>query len=344
MSGRHRGWVRAAIAIATIALIGVFARTVDWSRAWDAMSNADPLFICLAVTVNLATLVIKAIRWRLFLAPIGVPSVGLAIRSTLAGAALNNVLVAHGGDAARVAAVARLANVSSADVLATAAVDKFCDLATYVVIFVVAAFALPLPPELARWRMPGLASIAAVAAVAAVIIWRSQPSSSGTGAPEVTTFATRTRAYIRRLVKTLAQVSTARRLTIALSIALTAWAGQWATFHFAAVAASFPATPATSLLALLTVNASFLVRLTPGNVGVFQLLYALAATSAGLDRDGAVAVAFLISLIQYIPVTSTGLVLAASLARRDVRVPVGASLERNDIVTTRPGGGPHGRT
>src|SRR5688572_29791421 len=79
VSRPHRGWVHTAIAIATLALIGLFARTVDWSRAWDAMSRADPLFVCLAVAVNLATVVIKAVRWRLFLAPIGVTSVGLAI-------------------------------------------------------------------------------------------------------------------------------------------------------------------------------------------------------------------------------------------------------------------------
>src|SRR4029434_2018380 len=85
------------------------------------------------------------------------------------------------------------------------------------------------------------------------------------------------------------------------------------TFHYAAHAAAFPTTAADSLLALLVVNASFAVRLTPGNVGVFQVLYALTATSTGLDTDSAVAVAFLISLIQYIPVTLIGLLLARSL-------------------------------
>jgi uncharacterized membrane protein YbhN (UPF0104 family) len=48
---------------------------------------------------------------------------------------------------------------------------------------------------------------------------------------------------------------------------------------------------------------------------VFQLLYALAATAVGLDKDAAVAAAFLIQLIQYIPVTVVGLLLAPSLAR-----------------------------
>ena len=133
-------------------------------------------------------------------------------------------------------------------------------------------------------------------------------------------------------------VATAPRLTVALVLALIAWAGQWATFHSAARAASFPASAASSLLALLTVNASFLVRLTPGNVGVFQFLYALAATAAGLDRDGAVAVAFLISLIQYIPVTSIGLALASSLTWRDESRTAATAFRRNDLATSRTGG------
>jgi uncharacterized membrane protein YbhN (UPF0104 family) len=123
----------------------------------------------------------------------------------------------------------------------------------------------------------------------------------------------RARSYWRRLTTTSVQLATPRRLAIALGLSFLSWAGQWATFHYAAHAAAFPTTPAVSLLALLVVNLSFVVRLTPGNVGVFQLLYVLAATSTGLDKDSAVAVAFLISLIQYIPVTIIGLLLARSL-------------------------------
>jgi uncharacterized membrane protein YbhN (UPF0104 family) len=123
--------------------------------------------------------------------------------------------------------------------------------------------------------------------------------------------------YWHRLIETSESVATRPRLAVAIVLSLAAWAGQWATFHYAAHAAAFPITPADSLVALLVVNASFLVRLTPGNVGVFQVLYALAATAAGLDRTAAVAVAFLIQLIQYVPVTLVGLVLAPSLVKRE---------------------------
>jgi uncharacterized membrane protein YbhN (UPF0104 family) len=132
----------------------------------------------------------------------------------------------------------------------------------------------------------------------------------------VASFGARARRYWRRLVATSASVTTRGRLASAILLSLIAWAGQWATYHYAAHAVAFATTPAESLLALLVVNASFIIRVTPGNVGVFQLLYALAVTSTGLDRDSAVAVAFLIQLVQYIPVTIIGLLLAPSLAAR----------------------------
>jgi uncharacterized protein (TIRG00374 family) len=313
-------WQRRAhwlVPLATLVLLALFARSVDWTHAWNATVHADPVLLGLATLANLASLVVKGARWWIFLSAAGVDGLGQSVRATMAGAALNNVLVANGGDAARVAIVAKRERISSASVLATLALDRLCDLTTYGLLFVIAAFTVPLPAELARWRTPGLVALGAFAAVTAVLVWRS--SSRTTPEPTDTavhgaSLVTRARAYWRRLVTTSASVATGPRIGVATVLSLAAWAGQWATFHYAAHAAAFPTTPAQSLLALLVVNASFLVRLTPGNVGVFQLLYALAATSTGLDRDSAVAVAFLIQLIQYIPVTVIGLLLAPSLA------------------------------
>ena len=83
----------------------------------------------------------------------------------------------------------------------------------------------------------------------------------------------------------------------------------------AAHAAALPISWPVSLLALILVNTSFLARLTPGNVGIFQLLYVLAATAAGLDRNRALAAGLLIQLAQYIPVTFIGLLLTPAFVR-----------------------------
>jgi uncharacterized protein (TIRG00374 family) len=308
-------WV---VLIATLALLAAFARSVDWRHAWQAINHADLGLLAVATAANLGTLVVKGVRWSIFLDAIGVPGVSQAVGATIAAAALNGVVVANGGDAARVAAMARRGAVSSAAVLATLAVDRFCDLITYALLFVTAAFALPLPPQLAGWRTPGLLVVGAIAVIAGVLIWRSGRGRADDQEeiPGVASFGARARRYWRRLVATSASVTTRGRLASAILLSLIAWAGQWATYHYAAHAVAFATTPAESLLALLVVNASFIIRVTPGNVGVFQLLYALAVTSTGLDRDSAVAVAFLIQLVQYIPVTIIGLLLAPSLAAR----------------------------
>ena len=309
-----RRWLHWAVPIATILLLALFARKVDWANAWSAITHADPVLLGVATIANLGTLVVKGVRWSLFLDAVGIRGTGQALRTTFAGHALNNVLVANGGDAVRVAATARNSKVSSATVLATLAIDKLCDLVSYAALFAVAAIWLPLPPQLARWRTAALIALVVMAiALAALVVWRPKHSHGDGLVAAEQRLVERARNYWRRLTATSAELATARRLTIAVGLSFLSWAGQWATFHYAAHSASFPTTAADSLLALLVVNLSFVVRLTPGNVGVFQLLYALAATSTGLDKDSAVAVAFLISLIQYIPVTIIGLLLARSL-------------------------------
>jgi uncharacterized membrane protein YbhN (UPF0104 family) len=90
----------------------IFARTVDWATAWSSIRNASVPLLLAAVGVNFLSLVFKAIRWWLFLRAAGSCSFPLALRATIAGAGLNNVLVANGGEAARVVFVSRSTDYS----------------------------------------------------------------------------------------------------------------------------------------------------------------------------------------------------------------------------------------
>jgi uncharacterized membrane protein YbhN (UPF0104 family) len=65
-----------------------------------------------------------------------------------------------------------------------------------------------------------------------------------------------------------------------------------------------------TVAAILAVNIGFAIRATPGNVGLFQVLYAATATAFGLDENQAIAVAFLIQTQQILPVTLLGIALA----------------------------------
>ena len=315
-----RGWqvVRWAAVLAVLALLALAARRIDWAAAWAAIRHASPALLAGATMVNLASLAIKGARWWLFLRPIGSPSLGLAIRATAAGAGLNNVLVANGGDAARVVFVTRATGLSGAAVLATLAVERLLDSVGYVVLFALSAAFLTFPPALQRWRVPALAAVAMLVVLAWALerLRHRAPASSSDAtdpAPQTPLLLStlgRLRAQSSRFIATARDISTAPRLALALALSMAAWACQIATFAMVALAAGAPLSLAGNSATLLATNLSLIVRATPGNVGVFQVAYAVTAGSFGVPRAAAVASSVLIQLLQIVPVTLLGIALA----------------------------------
>src|SRR5882672_11619806 len=102
MSPKLKKGIRWAISAAILVFLVLFARTINWHAAWSSMRHASLPLLAAAIGVNILSVLIKGVRWWLFLRPIGITSLWLAVRATVAGAGLNNVLVASGGDAARV--------------------------------------------------------------------------------------------------------------------------------------------------------------------------------------------------------------------------------------------------
>ena len=141
-------WGRLLLTLAIVVGLVLFARTVNWHDTWNEIRKCNGWMLLFASAVNLVCLVVKGIRWWVFLRPIGSPSLWLAIRATFAGAGLNNVLVANGGEAARVIFVSRATQIQSAKVLATLALERMFELVGYVVMLALAVSFLNLPPSI----------------------------------------------------------------------------------------------------------------------------------------------------------------------------------------------------
>ncbi|MFL5575339.1 MAG: lysylphosphatidylglycerol synthase transmembrane domain-containing protein [Gemmatimonadaceae bacterium] len=318
--GTLRRVVRWGVTVAILLLLVEFARQVDWAATWGSIRGASPGLLAAATAVNLLTLVVKGVRWWIFLRPAGARSLGLAVRATTAGAGLNNVLVANGGDAARVVFVTRSTGLPSATVLATLALERVFDAVGYVLLLVGAALVLPLPAGLARFRVPAeMALVGMVGALGVLALRRPAAAAPAAAVAEIAVPASilgRARRYLRRFASSVRELSTAPRFAGALALSMLSWVGQLACFHLTALAAGAPLPVAGSLVALLAVNAGLLVRATPGNVGVFQLAYALAATQFGVAREPAIAVALLIQTLQILPTTLLGVILAPEFVLR----------------------------
>ena len=322
------------VSVAVLAALVAFARTVDWSAVAAAARGADPLLLAGAVALNLLSLLLKGVRWWLFLRPMGARSFALAIRATFAGAALNNILVAQGGEGARVLLVARRAQISSAKVLAALAIERALDAVTYLILLVAAAWFLPLPRNIARWSWAASIALVVVLAALGVLAWHGgrrtvRPNALDAGGPpghgrvvasprthDPLSLVDRLRGYGSRFASSAAEVAGPGRLATALLLSIAAWILQIATYDFVARAALLPLPIAGSVAALIAIGVSFLVRATPGNVGIFQVVYVVTVRSFGVAAAPAMAVALLIQAVQVIPTLLAGALAAPRLLLR----------------------------
>lgn len=301
--------LRLGLTALILVMLVLFARKVNWHATWEGISSASRSLLIAAALVNIASIVVKAVRWWVFLRPIGATSFWLALKATFAGAGLNNVLVANGGEAARVVFVARSAHVPSATVLATLALERLFELVGYVTLLSLAATFLDLPHTLERVKPFAIAALVLMIALLVWLLRRPDAIHEPVG-PKAATWGGRVKHYFAALGRTIGAVSSLPRFTAALLLSVAAWALQVATYQMTARAAHLPMTTVATIAALLAVNLGFALRATPGNVGLFQAAYAATAVAFGLDRDQAIAVAFLIQAQQILPVTLLGVALA----------------------------------
>lgn len=301
--------LRFGLTALVLVMLVLFARRVNWHDTWQTIRAASLPVLLLAAVLNLASIVVKAVRWWIFLRPIGAKSFPLALRATFAGAGLNNVLVANGGEAARVVFVARSAHIPSAKVLATLALERLFELVGYVVLLSAAATFLTLPGSLARVKP---FAIVVLVGMLGLLVWllRRPDVVEAVAGPKPASWQGRLKVYGSRFVQTISVVSSGPRFISALLLSIIAWGLQVATYWMTAQSAHFPITIVETIAALLAVNLGFALRATPGNVGLFQAAYAATAVAFGLDRDHAIAVAFLIQAQQILPVTLLGVALA----------------------------------
>jgi len=300
--------LRLALTLVIVVGLVLFARKVNWHTTWQSITEANRTILLFAALVNLLSLALKAVRWWIFLRPVGATSLWMAIKATFAGAGLNNILVANGGEAARVVFVARAAHVKSAKILATLALERMFELIGYIILLALSVSFLELPSALTRFRPVAWVALAGVAILLVYLVRR--PERAEVIAPSTIGWRSRVANYMRHFLHTIGGISTGPRFATAIVLSVGIWALQLWTYSLTARAAHFNLPLVGTVAAILAVNLGFAVRATPGNVGVFQAMYAVTAAGFGMDKDQAIAVAFLIQTQQIIPVTLIGVILA----------------------------------
>ena len=313
MSPKLKKGIRWALSAAILVFLILFARTIDWHAAWNSMRHASLPLLAAAIGVNILSVLLKGVRWWLFLRPIGIKSLPLAMRATIAGAGLNNVLVANGGDAARVVFVSRLSGVPSSTVLASVALEKLFDPIGFVMLLVFGVIAFDLPPQFEAWKLPAEITLGAIVLLLIFFVYATRnikPEHVPERRAKPRTWNGKFVAYFKSFGQTAGRLATGPRFLAAMILSLLSWGCQLWCFDLAASAAHVPIPLAGSLACLLGINVGLIIRATPGNVGFFQFVYALMAEQFGVSRNDAIAVSLLIQTLQILPLTLLGIALA----------------------------------
>jgi uncharacterized membrane protein YbhN (UPF0104 family) len=313
ISRRTRAWRWLPSAV-LLGIVVMFATGLPWTTVLASLRGASLPLVGLAMFSTVLAVTARALLfWRL-LRRIGVTSVGLATRATFTAAALNSMLVGQAGEAGRVLLVVRGTRHSSAEIIATVVFEHAMVSTIYLVLLLSAGVLLPKPESLAHWRVPALIALATLGGALLLLAHARGTGRSGE--------LGRASGLLRQLTRVAdAFLNTLRRLVAgghisgALSMAAIYWGLQLFAFYATTVALGCPMPPAATVIGFLAVSASGSVRLTPGNVGVAQVVFAGAAGLYGVPMQEAVAVAMLWQVIQTVPTVIVALVFAPLSSR-----------------------------
>ncbi len=292
-AGRSRA-LRLLGFVLAVACAALAIRDVDLSGTWVALKRMDAVLFGAAMLANLGSLAAHSARWR---AVVQAPGVRVRYRDALsaliAGYAAGIVLPARGSDFLRAHLLARRAGLSTATLIAAAALDYVVGTAA----MILAAAAVAPFVSFPRWATRGLAVIAGIAAVAAAVAWLARPRHGAAHKPS---------GLVARLRSGLAAVRHPAALFAALFWGLAGWAAE-GTIALATLAAlGLPATLGSAALAVIAASAAAAIQLSPGNAGSFELATRVAIAGTGAPTDAALAFAVAFHAAHLIPVALIG--------------------------------------
>jgi uncharacterized membrane protein YbhN (UPF0104 family) len=305
MSWPRRKWLKWGLIAIGLAVAVRAAWRFPWTATREALLQASPMLILTALVVNLTSLVAKGWGWHLLLKPVARNRWASAQKANLIGATVNNISVSVAGEAARVHMIAQADHVPVHAAVASVVWARTVEAIGFALLLLTAPGFLHLSPAVRG------AQLAAACGLVLVLIllrlkrgWRLPlwiPSPA------------------RSALISLVEIGSLRRLGLPTLLAVYNWGVEWATFHLVLLATCGAISPAASFMALVATNVGGALRLTPANVGIFQVSMVVGLLPFGVPTEGAMAAGLALQAIQVLPVLAAGLGLAGWSGLRQIR-------------------------
>jgi uncharacterized membrane protein YbhN (UPF0104 family) len=268
----------------------LFVRTISWDELRAGLEGIPWTTVLLAVGAVLASLGFTALRWRYLLLAAGVDiRVPRLFAALTAGAAVNNVVPARGGDVVRVKSV----EARTSAVVGTLAAERLLD-GFVLSLFIV--FGAAVSGGASLLLGVGIGLTAATVAGMAVATW--QPA-----------WLARLPRWARGFVSGLAVFRSPRLLVQALASSFALWLADVAMYASLAKAFGLHLSLAGAFLLEGIGNLALAVPATAAGVGTFDYLTLVGAKSVGLAGPGMAAYVLAVHAFVVVPATVLGLSL-----------------------------------
>jgi uncharacterized protein (TIRG00374 family) len=139
---KFKFWI--GIAISVLCLYFVF-RNIDFVKVLEALKTVNYVYLAIAVLVNLATIWIRAERWKYLLAPIKALHFRDLVPATMIGFMANNTLPARAGEFIRAYLIGQKERISKTAALATIVLERVCDTTTMLLFLVIVLVFVKFP-------------------------------------------------------------------------------------------------------------------------------------------------------------------------------------------------------
>ena len=320
-SRRSATWFKTAVAIAlSLGLLALFFRGADLTSIGESLARARPSLVVGALGAMLATYVLRAVRWRILLSPLGTASLSNCFVTTVVGFSMN-FLVPSGrvGEVVRPYLLARKEGFSASSAFATIFVERILDLVT--VAFLVGGWVLAFaPPGLNDGALAGLkwggwvGFGGALGALAVLFVFARFPRAALSWTERLLGWLPQRvggvlRSFVSTFVEGLGVLDDGRRFVQALGMSFCVWLTIAMAFWLGAAAleVSFPYVDTFPVIGFLTLG---VLVPTPGAVGGYHYMCALALTTLfDTAPPTAKAVALVNHALAFLPVAFLGILL-----------------------------------
>jgi len=286
------------------------ASDVRWFEVGRALSQADAVFLLLALGTFLLTTWLKAVRWRLLFYP---QHSRLALRVCLSvlmvGQLANNVLPARSGDLIRAFHTGRSYRTGGMLALATVVVEKALDSVMLLLLMGVLSLRVSMPPWL---RHSGIAISGALAVSLLVLMVVASQRVRIIAALESCIERYSWLGFLRvprRLAEASGELGALRSIRVQVllwGLSLLIWIVAVSTNALVARSINLPMDVHAASLLLVVLMVGAILPASPLQLGVFHYLCILTLALFGVDRSTAMTYAVLLHVVVFLPMVLGG--------------------------------------